>query len=95
MEILGTMLDREFKTHVDFVHRMKEMDKAFWSARPFFMNRQIAMKKKTRRYVTMVQTRFLYGIEGVTIGTSTLKYIHAREGEFLSKLVWRRKKPET
>eukprot|EP00959_Pyramimonas_sp_CCMP1952_P311731 6523616-Pyramimonas_sp.AAC.1 len=52
------------------------------------------MAKKIRRYVTMVQTRFLYGIEGVTIDTCTLKYIHAREGELLSKLIWRRKKPE-
>eukprot|EP00959_Pyramimonas_sp_CCMP1952_P396747 8312806-Pyramimonas_sp.AAC.1 len=48
------------------------MEKAFWSARPFFMNRQIAMKKKVRRYVTVVQTRFLYGIEDITIDTSTL-----------------------
>eukprot|EP00959_Pyramimonas_sp_CCMP1952_P177896 3718046-Pyramimonas_sp.AAC.1 len=67
------------------------MGKAFWSARPSFMNRQIAMKMKIIRYVTMVQTRLLHGIEGVTIDASTLKYIHAREGELLSTLVWRRK----
>ena len=73
---------------------MKEMEKAFWSARPFFMNRQIAMKKKIRRYVTRVQTRFLYGIEGITIDASTLQYIHGREGALLSKLVWRRKRPD-
>eukprot|EP00959_Pyramimonas_sp_CCMP1952_P073490 1536134-Pyramimonas_sp.AAC.1 len=42
----------------------------------------------------MVQTRFLYDIEGITIDASTLKCIHAREGELLSKLVWRRNKPE-
>ena len=87
MEILGTMLEREFKSHVDIAHRMKEMEKAFWSARPFFMNRQLAMKQNIRRYVTMVQTRFLYGIEGITIDASTLQFIHAREGALLSKLV--------
>eukprot|EP00959_Pyramimonas_sp_CCMP1952_P149047 3118397-Pyramimonas_sp.AAC.1 len=70
------------------------MEKAFWSARPFFMNRHIAVKMKIRRYVTMVQTRFFYGMEGITIDTSTLQYIHAREGELLSKPVWRRKNLE-
>ena len=92
LEVLGTVLDRDFSYHADIVHRMKEMEKAFWSARPFFMNKQIAMKKKIRRYVTRVQTRFLYGIEGISINTATLKYIHNREGALLSKLVWRRKK---
>ena len=44
--------------------------------------------------MTRVQTRFLYGIEGITIDAGTLQYIHGREGALLSKLVWRRKRPD-
>jgi len=66
--------------------------KTFWCDRSYYYDRSLPLSRKIARYCSRVQACFLYGIEGATIDSNSLKFIHAREGGLLAKMLWRSKR---
>ena len=93
-EVLGVRIDKSFQEHDDVHHRWELAEKTFWCDKSFYINRVVPLSKKIARFCGRVQACFMYGIEGATADANTLKYVHAREGALLAKLLWRRKRQD-
>eukprot|EP00959_Pyramimonas_sp_CCMP1952_P353301 7401868-Pyramimonas_sp.AAC.1 len=68
--------------------------RAFWNDRAFYTSRRIAWKSKFKRYESRVRSTFLFGLEGATVDSSTIAFIHEEEGKMLSRMTWRAKREE-
>eukprot|EP00959_Pyramimonas_sp_CCMP1952_P154956 3241979-Pyramimonas_sp.AAC.1 len=75
MDVLGVRIDKRFRGHDD-MHRS------------YYYDRSLPLRKKIARCCSRVQACFLCGIEGATIDSNSLKFIHAREGGLLANMLW-------
>eukprot|EP00959_Pyramimonas_sp_CCMP1952_P437492 9159862-Pyramimonas_sp.AAC.1 len=68
--------------------------RAVWNDRCIYTSRRIAWNNTFKRYESRFRSKFLFGLEGATVDSSTIAFIHKEEGNMLSMMTWRAKREE-